>query len=105
MIRTPSPKTLAKYGLTELDFARLLEDQKGVCFVCQKVPSTGRICIDHEHVKNWKQLPPDRRKLYVRGLLCWWCNHAYLGRGITADRSRRVTQYLELYQSRRPKDS
>lgn len=72
-----------------------------MCFVCGKMPKTGRLCIDHEHVKGWKKMPPEERKLYVRGLLCWFCNHTYVGRAITIEKSKRVTQYLEGYEARK----
>lgn len=102
MVPSPSPATLKKYGLTEAEWRAILDRQGGVCFVCQKVPKSGRLCTDHEHVKNWKKMPPEQRKLYVRGLLCWTCNHYYLARGITVERSQRVTLYLQEYVVRRP---
>jgi hypothetical protein len=96
----PKPETLKRYGLTADDWLAILERQGGVCAVCAKEPSTGRLCVDHDHVKGWKKMPADRRKQYVRGLLCWFCNHAYVGRAITVEKSRRVTAYLEAYRSR-----
>lgn len=42
-------------------------------------------------------MPPGERVKYVRGLLCWRCNATYLGRGITIERSRNVTTYLERF--------
>lgn len=98
MLSTPSVSTLKKYGLDEADWRRLADAQGSVCFVCKKEPSTGRLCIDHEHVKGWKKMPPEQRKLYVRGLLCWVCNHYYLGRGINIDKAKNVVRYLEQYQ-------
>ena len=77
--------------------------QGSVCFVCGIEPRTGRLCIDHEHVKGWKKMPPEQRKLYVRGLLCWVCNSHYLFRGITIARSQRVTEYLQRYEEKRPR--
>lgn len=50
---------------------------------------------DHKHVKGWKAMPPEKRKLYVRGILCWFCNHSYLGRSMTLERARNVVKYLE----------
>lgn len=95
MVRAPKPATLARYGLTEAEWRGILEAQGGVCFVCQKLPPSGRLCTDHEHVKGWKKKPPEERKRYVRGILCWVCNHYYLGRGITVAKARRVVEYLE----------
>jgi hypothetical protein len=47
-------------------------------------------------------MPPEQRRLYVRGLLCWRCNTTFVGRGITVERSRAVTVYLEQFETRRP---
>jgi hypothetical protein len=102
VVPTPSVATLKKYGLTEAEWRAILDRQGGVCFVCEKVPQSGRLCTDHEHVKGWKKMPPEQRKLFVRGLLCWTCNHYYLARGITVRRSERVTLYLQEYGARRP---
>ena len=98
----PSQATLNKYGLTVDDWQKICQKQQNVCYVCHKLTSTGRLCIDHEHVKGWKNLPPEKRKLYVRGLLCWVCNHYFVGRGITVEKSQHVTQYLQEYGLRRP---
>lgn len=79
----------------------MLEEQNGVCFVCKKSPSTGRLCIDHEHAPGWKKMPDEERKRYVRGLLCWWCNSAYLARGITIFKAENVVEYLKQYEERK----
>lgn len=100
MISTPSKATLSKYGLSEAEWRVILERQNGVCFVCEREPSKGRLCIDHEHAKGWKKMPPEKRKLYVRGLLCWVCNHYYLGRGITIAKAQNVAKYLIEYENR-----
>jgi hypothetical protein len=107
-IAVPSPATLAKYGLSQEDWGALLIAQDGCCGVCGKVPSPSkrdgkrRLVIDHEHVRGWKAMPPEERKLYVRGLTCWYCNHAYLGRGITVEKAEGVVRYLRTYAERRP---
>lgn len=100
MIQTPSKATLSKYGLSEPEWLVIAEKQKGACYICEKEPSTGRLCIDHEHVKGWKKMPPEKRKLYVRGLLCWVCNHYYVGRGISIFKAKNVVKYLEEYDTR-----
>lgn len=102
MIKTPSLPTLKKYGLNEDEWRAMAEAQNGRCFVCEKEPGTGRLCIDHDHVRGWKNMPPERRKLYVRGLLCWTCNFYYCGKGITVEKSKNVTKYLEQYAARKP---
>lgn len=100
LLKPPSPKTLAKYGLTEEAWWRVLAGQGGTCAVCLKVPATGRLCIDHEHVRGWKKMPPERRRQFVRGLLCWYCNHAYVGRAITVAKAQNVVEYLNAHRRR-----
>lgn len=107
--QAPSADTLKKYGLTEPEWLAILERQGGVCAVCKKEPSPpkahpergGRLCTDHDHVKGFKKMPPELRKLYVRGLLCFFCNHYYAGRGITVFKSKNVTAYLERYEQQK----
>lgn len=56
--------SLKKYGLTPEAYATLLEQQKGVCALCEKPPLlTERLSVDHCH-KTGK----------IRGLLHSKCN-------------------------------
>ena len=98
--KLPTPGTLNKYGLTAETFTEILNRQYGVCAICGKVPN-GHWCIDHEHVKNWKNKPPEERAKYVRGIVCWFCNHYYIGKGITIDKAKNVVKYLVSYQERK----
>ena len=53
--------------------------------------------VDHEHVDGWEEMPPEKRKLYVRGLLCNGCNIAI---GLLQDSPyilRGAATYLEKY--------
>jgi hypothetical protein len=99
-VLTPSPATLKKYGLSEADWRSILDRQGGVCAVCHQEPKKGRLCIDHFHVKKYKKLPPEERAKWVRGLLCWRCNTTFVGRGVTIERSRSVTDYLVAFEDR-----
>lgn len=99
MLLEPSKATLAKYGLSLAEWQALAEGQGHRCYVCQKVPEKGRLCIDHEHVKGWKKLSAANRKMYVRGLLCWFCNHYYVSRSITPAKASRVVEYLNRYEA------
>ena len=99
-VRVPLPATLERYGLTAEEWLAILARQGGVCFVCETLPPSGRLCTDHEHVKGWKKMPPERRKTYVRGILCWTCNHYYMGRGITLMKALRVADFLRQYIDR-----
>lgn len=103
-LSTPKPNTLKRYGLSEVEWRAMADEQKEACFVCEQKPTKGRLCIDHEHVKGWKKMPPHQRKLYVRGLLCYRCNTTFVGRGITIQRAQSVALYLQRYALRRPPD-
>jgi len=59
------------YGITENQYNKMLESQKGLCAICRKQEviknkdgSVRRLSVDHNH--NTKE---------VRGLLCSNCNH------------------------------
>ncbi len=98
----PSPATLKKYGLDKHDYLTIAERQNYCCPICEN-ELRKRSNIDHFHVKNWKKMPPEVRKLYVRGVTCWVCNHYYLGRAITVQKAQNVLKYLEEFEKRRPK--
>ncbi len=95
----PKAPTLARYGLTEMAWSAILANQGGHCAVCQEPRKS--LCVDHEHVRGWKKLPPPARAATVRGLLCFWCNTHFVGRGISAQRARNVVAYLEAYARRK----
>jgi hypothetical protein len=99
-LQTPKPPTLKRYGLSLEEWQEIVDRQEGVCAICRKLPKTGRLCIDHEHIKGWKKLPPQQRKLAVRGLLCFFCNSRYCSRGITIEKAENMAQYLKNYRSR-----
>lgn len=100
-VKRPTKSTLDKYGLSLSEWEEILVRQEGVCAVCKKISSTGRLVTDHEHTKNWKKMPPEQRKKYVRGLLCWVDNHYTLARGATALKFKRAEEYLNNYEERR----
>lgn len=103
-LSVPTQSTLKRYGLSEAEWRVMADEQGEACFVCKQKPMKGRLCIDHEHVKGWKKLPPELRKLYVRGLLCFRCNTTFVGRGATIERAEMVAVYLRRYAARRPPD-
>ena len=108
----PSAGTLKLYGFgfgpgalapdPVEDWQALLASQGGVCPICEKVPKTGRFVTDHDHVRGWKKMPPELKRLYVRGITCWFCNNTYLGRALTMLKARNVVAYLEAYLARKP---
>lgn len=53
------------YGITGDDYARMLAEQDGKCFLCGKRSRRKRLSVDHDHETK-----------RVRGLLCQRCNRA-----------------------------
>ena len=96
----PAPATLDKYGLSYGEWKAILDRQGGVCGACGRLPPSLKLNIDHEHVRGWKQMPPEKRKLYVRGLLCFTCNHYRLARGATPENLRGAADYLAAFLAR-----
>lgn len=101
-IREPRPATLKKYGLSLNEWKNILAEQGYRCPICLNV-----LCkttnIDHFHQKQWSKLPPEKRKLYIRGVTCWYCNKNMLPKGITTLKVRRTLHYLEEFEKRIPK--
>jgi len=95
----PSKVTLRKYGLTEAEWIEMWMDQGEICPICGR--SDAPTVIDHEHVRNWKKMPPEKRKLYVRGIPCNWCNRWIIGRGATAQLLINGAHYLLRYGMRK----
>jgi len=93
-IKPPTTTTLKKYGLSLEEWWHILEDQKCVCPICEKEPSTGRFVIDHKHVRGWKKMEPEERKKYVRGITCWFCNRYLLIRGMSIQKAENIITYL-----------
>ena len=58
-------------NLTEEQYWEMVDDQHGLCQICNQPDERGRLCIDHCHETN-----------EVRGLLCRNCN---LGLGLFTD--------------------
>lgn len=95
----PSKQTLRRYGLTLDEYQAILIRQDGKCPICGKSPD--RFHIDHEHVKGWKNMPPDKKRTYVRGLLCWYCNRWYMSRNMTVSKAINMGEYLRDYEARK----
>jgi hypothetical protein len=53
---------LYRYGMTDEEYARRVQEQGGVCRICKKAPKN-RLQVDHDHATN-----------KIRGLLCVNCN-------------------------------
>lgn len=100
MIKPPSQKTLAKYGLSEAEWLAILKRQGGVCPICTRPLDKGRTNIDHDHVYRWKAMKPEVRKIHTRGILHWFCNKHYIGRALTIAKAQAVVAYLEAHSAR-----
>ena len=99
-VRLPKKATTDKYGLSEDEWLQMLDRQGGVCAICKKLPTTGRLVTDHLHKKGWKHFPPQERKVWVRGLLCHFDNHYTLARSVTLVKAKRLVEYLETFDSK-----
>lgn len=98
-IRVPTAKTLAKFGLTDIEWLILLANQDWRCGVCHG--KKARWNTDHEHVPGWMKMPPELRKIYVRGVLCWFCNKFTAPSNMQTAEARNLLGYLMAYEDRR----
>ena len=94
----PREQTLKKYGLDLASWTNIALRQNGVCYVCGKLPKSGRLVVDHEHVRGFKKMSPADRARHVRGLLCWRDNYYTLARGATVKTLTRAADYLIEYE-------
>jgi hypothetical protein len=99
-VKAPTKATLSKYGLNLELWTEIMTRQGWCCAICKTVPSSGRLHIEHHHVKGWKKMPPEQRRLFIRGVACWNCNTQLLGRGLTIEKAKAVVLYMEEYKKR-----
>ena len=100
MVRVPKDATLKRYGLTLSEWEGIWRRQGEVCPICKKSPPTGNAHIDHAHVKRWKEMKPEERKRYVRGVICAFCNMRVITKAINLEKARNLVVYLEEYEKR-----
>ena len=79
----------AKYGITAEEYAALLADQGGVCYICGGKSGKKRLAVDHDH-----------RTGEVRGLLCKRCNRMLGYYRDNAGAFARAAAYLRIPPSR-----
>ena len=103
-VKPPGPATLRRYGLTADEWLALLEAQGWRCPICGKGGARVTWNTDHDHVPGWKNLPPEERKRYVRGVLCAYDNHRRVNSRMSAAEARRIADYLAAYEARRDGD-
>lgn len=108
-ITPPSAQTLRTYGLSSDDWIGMLKAQGWICPICLQGNArekTGKPTVwntDHEHVPGWAKLPPEERKLHVRGVLCHHCNHRKVSNHRDPDEVQRIADYLKAHRDRRAK--
>lgn len=80
--RARKPQRARQLGVTDEDYARMLEAQDGKCAIqgCGRTPKTRRFHVDHDHATG-----------YVRGLLCHWHNRIMPK---TSDEAYQLMAYL-----------
>lgn len=84
---------VSKYGITFIDYARILKFQEGKCAVCGKLEDKNRTFdVDHDHVTG-----------AVRGLLCTSCNRMIGHSGDSAKNLISAARYLQAGFDFRPK--
>ena len=89
----PASSTLAKYGLSLSEWTAMYDEYDGACHCCGA--EGRRLVIDHDHVRGWRDMPPEERKVHVRGLACPSCNHFVLTRYADAEKHRQAAEYLD----------
>lgn len=56
-------KRKSRYGISQEEYDRLFEEQRGCCAVCWQESGDEELAVDHDHMTN-----------KIRGLLCRQCN-------------------------------
>ncbi len=71
-----------KFGITPLQYEKMLKLQGGVCAICFRPPKNIRLAVDHDHATK-----------RVRCLACFNCNRFKIGRNTIAT-AKRVLEIL-----------
>jgi Recombination endonuclease VII len=97
----PAPATLARYGLTSLEWLELFAAQGWKCPICLKPAAEIKTNTDHEHVRGFDKMKPAEKKQYTRGILCAFCNYRRVHSSISAEIAQRIADYIAAYEARR----
>lgn len=100
-IKEPLSQTLKKYGLQLNDWKEVITQQGYRCPICKRVLQSP--VIDHLHIRNWKKMKSEKRKQFVRGIPCNYCNRRRLAKGMNLEIARNIVEYLEQFEGRKPK--
>ena len=79
-----------KYGITSDEYASMLNEQNGVCWICGGKSGKKRLAVDHDHKTG-----------EVRGLLCKRCNRMLGYYRDNAESFEKAAVYLRTIPSRR----
>lgn len=85
-LQEKAKRLYSTYGLSLLDWEELV---KNGCWICGR--KEGRLCVDHRHIKNYKQLTAAEKFKEVRGCLCFLCNTMLHG----VEKRKKSRYYLE----------
>ena len=97
----PSKQTLRKYGLSLEQWSELIASQGYACPIChRKFDEKVKPCIDHLHVRNYKNMKPEKKRMYVRGICCNFCNRRLLAKGMNLEKAKSIVSYLEKFEER-----
>ena len=104
-MRTPSKTTLKKYGLSLEEWTDLYNKYDGKCWICgtwfdgrDRGDKPRLACIDHQHVKGFKDMPDEEKAKHIRGMLCFQCNNIMAQKSNTLEKLRNAVVYLEEYE-------
>lgn len=97
----PRPATLKKYGLSEKEWMDFYLVKSGNCPICGRLMD--KPVTDHIHVRNWRKMSAEKRKTYVRGVCCNYCNRRRLAKGMSLEIARNIVEYLERFEKRKPR--
>lgn len=97
--RAKNKRLYDTYGISLETWNKMFEEQGRVCWICQTMPKSGVLCVDHAHIKGYKKMSPEEKAIHVRSLLCFMCNTGLKCFEKTADgkRNRRTLERTYLY--------
>src|SRR5882757_5648051 len=67
--KATNTRLLKTYGITLIEYNQILEEQNGVCKICQKPPTNRRLHTDHDHAMVRQKI--DSKKLCLGNWLVW----------------------------------
>ena len=89
-------RLLKTYGISLKEYNKMLDDQGGVCYICEMVHP--RLCVDHVHILGYKKMDQKNKKRFVRGILCFMCNTGLKAFEKTKDGKRNRKQLEGTYK-------